>query len=104
MIKKIVILFVLVSSFVIAFYFYKNAKTTKEFTYNVYKVENGWGYEIYHNNKLYIHQENIPVLVGNKPFPSQASAKLAAELVEKKLILKKIPSLTENELRDILKH
>jgi hypothetical protein len=64
-----------------------------------FKLTTGWGYNIYIDGKLIVHQENIPALPGNDGFKTEADAKRVAGLVVDK-IKKNImpPSLSTEEL------
>lgn len=65
----------------------------------IFKVQSGWGYDIYIMGTKYIHQETIPAINSNKPFKVKKDAEKIAELVKfkiKKSILP--PSITINEL------
>ena len=44
------------------------------------KTERGWCYDIYLDNKLYIHQPYIPAINGNHYFRSEADARKTADL------------------------
>jgi hypothetical protein len=44
-------------------------------------VNNTWGYDIYLQNRLYIHQPGVPGLPGNEGFKTKTDAKKAARLV-----------------------
>ncbi|MEP7263354.1 MAG: DUF4907 domain-containing protein [Bacteroidota bacterium] len=61
--------------------------------------DNGFGYDIYVNDKLYIHQPHIPAVAGNNSFASESDAKKAGEFVSEK-IKKNImpPGITISEL------
>lgn len=48
-------------------------------------VTTGFGYDIYRNNALYIHQPNIPALSGNKGFSTAGNAQKTANLVIHKI-------------------
>ena len=64
--------------------------------------ENGkWGYEIFVNNKVYIHQDVIPAMQGNKHFASKKEAKLVGKLVLKKLMNKETPAVNTGELKQL---
>lgn len=71
-------------------------------TFLSFKTDNGWGYDIYINDKKYIHQYYIPAVNGNRPFKTKEDAEKTAELVKTK-IKKNIlpPSVTINELDSI---
>lgn len=59
----------------------------------------GYGYKIYENGKLFIHQPHIPAISGNKTFTSAEKAQTTADFVIYKLE-KGIspPSVTKEEL------
>jgi len=66
-----------------------------------FKVQNGWGYDVYRNNKVYIHQTIIPAIEGRKEFVSQEQAIIIGNLVAKKLNQGKgggLPQITVEEL------
>lgn len=46
---------------------------------------NGFGYDIFVNDKLYIHQPHIPAVAGNKSFASESDAQKAGEFVSEKI-------------------
>jgi hypothetical protein len=80
----------------------ENSKITVE----VFKVDSiesngsrGWGYDIMVDGKLYIHQPNIPAVMGNNGFLSEEKARQAGEFIVDK-IRKNIlpPSVTPEEL------
>lgn len=67
-----------------------------------YKVEVGWGYDIYANGSLLIHQTSIPTLPGNDGFENEADAQKAAEIVVGKIKNNIMPpSLSEDELKSL---
>jgi hypothetical protein len=66
-----------------------------------FKSENGWGYDVVHNGKVYIHQPFMPVIEGNVPFEKRKYAREAAKIVVKKLRENKPPSITMEELKSI---
>jgi hypothetical protein len=59
-----------------------------------------WGYDIYSDNRLYIHQPSVPGLAGNKGFRTKGQAQKAAAIVCQK-IRKGImpPTVSIEELR-----
>ena len=58
---------------------------TKNLTYKIIPATGKtWGYDIYNNNKLFVHQPTVPALPGNQGF----ATKTAAEKVAKKVIEK----------------
>jgi hypothetical protein len=74
--------------------------------YNVdlFKTEQGWGYDIVKNKQVYIHQPFIPAVEGQVPFPDKSSARKTGRLVIKKLRNHKTPSITQEEIKAILKN
>ena len=68
---------------------------------STYKADNGWGYDIYVDDELLIHQPDIPALVGNRGFATEADAKRVAEFVAGKLKNGLPPSLTTEELKGV---
>ena len=66
-----------------------------------YKVTNGWGYDILVKDTLFIHQESIPAIEGNKPFRSKAQAMEAASQLISKLKKGESPSFTRSEIERI---
>lgn len=59
----------------------------------------GWGYNIKLNGSLYIHQPNVPAVMGNNGFNSEAAAKKAGDFVAYKIRKNIIPpSVTPEEL------
>ena len=71
-------------------------------TYSLYAVETGWGYDIFVDGNLYIHQPFVPVISGERGFPDSLSAETAVRLVLGKLKKGETPSLTEEEVKRIL--
>lgn len=68
----------------------------------VFKMDKGWGYDIYIHERKYIHQEYIPAINGNKPFLTKEDALKIAELTKSK-IKKKIapPAISVFEIDSI---
>ncbi len=58
----------------------------------------GWGYEIYHTNKLLIRQQHIPGVPGEQYFRSEKEASRIAELVIEKLKKGQSPTVEISEL------
>lgn len=55
--------------------------TSQQFTLKTYKNSSGWGYDIYINNELLIHQPTIPAIAGNRSFKSEEEALKTGNLV-----------------------
>jgi|SRR5665213_2571616 len=62
------------------------------------QTSDGWGYDIMAGNKIYIHQQCIPAVPGNKPFATKEDAIKTAEVVIKKIVSHKLPYVTKKEL------
>lgn len=71
------------------------------FSYNIFKTAGGWGYDILVNDTLQVHQDFIPVITNRRAFPKQEQAKLAAELMIRKMKAGKIPAISRSELESI---
>jgi hypothetical protein len=82
----------------ILFLILTQCQVNNKFDYRVIKVENGWGYELFSNDKIIIHQEIIPVIEGNSPFLSRSDARKTGELALYKLSTGKIPMITRRDL------
>jgi len=68
----------------------------------VYKSEQGWGYDIIINKKKVIHQPYMPAIAGKCTFQNKKAARQTGELVLEKIKKKQTPAITEQELNDIL--
>lgn len=75
---------------------------TGTLTYTVYPVEEGWGYDIYNEERRVIHQPFIPAISGEQVFPDEETAVKTARLVIQKMITDGSPSLKVEEVTRIL--
>jgi len=50
-------------------------------SFKTFTVSGGWGYDIFVNDKLYIHQPGIPAISGDKSFVSEEEAGKVANLM-----------------------
>jgi len=73
----------------------------KLYSYSLVKSSSGWGYDILRSNRIFIHQDYVPILPDRKGFSTQEEAKKAAGLVITKLEHNKPPTLTYRELSQI---
>jgi hypothetical protein len=107
MTKKVKLSLVLVSAIIIligSVYGYRiYRKSQGVYIETVKGTTGGWGYKIYVKGKLVVNQPRIPALSGNKPFPCEEAAQKTAELVVQKVGKGEIPSVTINEMNEILK-
>ncbi len=71
-----------------------------ELAFRVIQVDRGFGYDIYANGKMLVHQPHIPGIAGDVAFASKQDATKVAELVVKKLKNGELPPVvSEQELR-----
>ena len=68
---------------------------------STFKTGNGWGYSITVDNKLFIKQDQIPAIQGNKSFASEEDAAKVAELVITKIAKNETPAVTKVELKQL---
>jgi hypothetical protein len=54
-------------------------------TFKTFYLDSGWGYDIYLNEQLYIHQPIIPAIIGNKGFSEEKYAEETAKRVIEKI-------------------
>lgn len=69
---------------------------------DLFKSDNGWGYDVLVKNKPYIHQPYMPAVEGQVPFSSRQSARKTGRLVIKKIQNHEIPAVTPEEIKDII--
>jgi hypothetical protein len=70
---------------VLFFVYQKIVKENQSLRVKAFNVHNGWGYDIYKDNKLIIHQDMIPEVDGHKTFASKDEAIRLGELVVSKI-------------------
>lgn len=58
---------------------------SEEFSFTTFETDNGWGYDIFQNGQLYIHQPHIPATAGIQGFGSESDAKSCAEFAIEKI-------------------
>ena len=74
-----------------------------------FKINEGWGYDIFRDGVLYLHQTNIPTVSGNQSFKTEEEALKIAELVKMKIIemarkgKNGLPTMTVEEIKEELK-
>jgi hypothetical protein len=75
-----------------------SASPHKKFTYKIIDVDdNTFGYDIYADGNLMIHQNTIPAIPGNKGFRTKAQAEKVATLVIHKIRAGKMPPSVDIE-------
>jgi len=81
----------------------KNNELADKLTYQVIPSENNtWGYDVYRNNKLFVHQLAIPGVAGTAGFKTKTAAEAVAKLVIEKIKKGEIPpGVTREELKKL---
>jgi hypothetical protein len=59
----------------------------------------GWGYNIYTDGKVYIHQDIVPALPTNRGFRSKEDAMAVGQKVYDRLVGGQMPMVTAQEVR-----
>jgi len=76
-----------------------NKINTDSISFTTFRTGITFGYDIFLNGKLYIHQPNIPAVSGNAGFQTEENARKIAELVIVKIKHNIIPpTVIVNEL------
>jgi hypothetical protein len=98
--KKFVVVIVPVLLFLFGVYSWSDSYSTGEFETQVYKVNNGYGYNIRTlNGEIIIKQDYIPAIQYKKVFSSREDAKKVAFAVAEKLKSKENPKISISELK-----
>lgn len=84
----------------VAAYFTMKGSNDEVYKVQTIKLEKGFGYEIIINNKVFIHQEYIPSISGNKNFKTEKEALEIGNLVAAKLKQGKMPSVSSEEIKE----
>lgn len=63
-----------------------------------FRTTEGWGYDIKVDNKIFIHQETIPAIPGERKFLLEQDALKTGNAVMEKLIKGEHPSLSYEEV------
>lgn len=74
----------------------------KSLDYRVYRIGQGWGYDIVSQGRRVIHQPYVPALPGRRPFPSRRNAVNTARTVLSKIERGEFPTLTLVEIDSLL--
>lgn len=75
----------------------------KNLSYKIIPAANNtWGYDIYNNGKLFLHQPSIPALPGNNGFATKSSAeKVAKKVIEKINKGENPPTISVDEMKEL---
>jgi hypothetical protein len=63
-----------------------------------FQQNGGWGYNILVGHKIFIHQNFIPAIQGNKVFINKEDAEKTSQLVVQKILHRKIPAVSKGEI------
>jgi hypothetical protein len=79
-------------------------QATAAYTYQIIENPNHtYGYDVYANGKLLIHQPTIPAVAGNTGFTTKKTAEAVAGLVLKKIQKGEMPpTVTVEEMRKLM--
>jgi hypothetical protein len=98
--------YLLLVCFILIFFFNRASSQSikSDTTFNIVSsVNKTYGYDVLINNKILIHQTNIPGAPGNEGFKKRTQAVKAAQLVVEKLKQGMMPpTLTPDEVNKIL--
>ncbi len=75
--------------------------TAPLFRVQTFKVQAGWGYSVFIDDKEYIRQRFIPAIAGETPFASSQQAWETGNYVVTKLKSNSNPSLSRKELQQL---
>ena len=78
-----------------------NHKDSMSISSAAFKTNDGWGYSIFLDGKVYIKQTIIPAIEGNHSFVSEADATKCGELVVSKLKAHQKPTLLLEDLKTL---
>ncbi len=77
--------------------------TSPKLTYTIINnADNTFGYDIYSDGRLKIHQPTVPAMPGNKGFATKAAAEKVAQLAIKKMAKgESLPTISPEELKKL---
>jgi len=75
----------------------------KNLTYKIIpSAKKTWGYDIYNNDKLIIHQPSVPAMPGNNGFTTREVAeKVAKKIIEKIRHGENPPTISVDEMKEL---
>jgi hypothetical protein len=78
-------------------------KAQPQFTYKIIEGANGtFGYDVYADGRLKLHQPSIPAMPGNEGFKTKAAAEQVAQLAIKKMKKgESLPTISPEELKKL---
>jgi len=102
--RSVLIIFILTSFFVLLSSgdIKPEVRNNRElYTVELFRSEDGWGYMIMKDGKVFIYQPYVPAVNGLKTFSDKRSAHAVGNLVIEKLRNKNIPAITRKEMADL---
>jgi hypothetical protein len=77
--------------------------SSPKLTYTIINnADNTFGYDIYSDGRLKIHQPSVPAMPGNKGFATKAAAEKVAQLAIKKMAKgESLPTISREELKKL---
>ena len=66
-----------------------------------FHTSKGWGYNIFTDGKIYIHQDIVPAIPTRMGFRSKEDAMAVGQKVYDRLISKQMPMVTAKEVQDM---
>jgi hypothetical protein len=96
----IIVVLILFTCFAVKAQQLPSSAENKNLSYKIISsINKTWGYDIYNNGKLIIHQPAIPALPGNTGFKTKPEAEKVAQLVISKVKKGEMPpTVTTQEL------
>jgi hypothetical protein len=79
----------------------RNKTVDKVLSMEVFQTNEGWGYNILMNDKVFIHQDMIPAIHAAKPFSSKQDAEALGTLMLSKLKENKMAAVSVDELKEL---
>ena len=76
-----------------------NKTAVPPLTYQCFKTENGWGYNILADNKIIIRQPFLPGVAGKAGFDQQQQAATVARIVIEKIKSGEMPTISHQQLQ-----
>jgi hypothetical protein len=81
---------------------YKNSEITYKL---IHCINNSWGYDVFIDKKLFVHQATRPGMPGNDGFKMKEDAERVAQAVMKKIRNNEMPpTITNDEMKKLLSH
>ncbi len=93
------IIIVIVSTIIFRLSFMSKYKIQEsQYRLEICAYDDSWGYNIYFNNQLLIHQTQIPAISGRNLIQNKETAKKLGMLVIDKLSRNEVPTLSKEEI------